>query len=179
MRSLIAVEYLSLDGVMENPAWTAPYFNDEVSVFQRQQLFASDGLVLGRVTYQGMAAAWPSVTDTDGFSERINALPKYVASASLQQTEWNAQLLKGDVVEAVNALKRQSGQNLLLYGSGQLVNALMAHQLIDEYHLLVHPLVLGGGKQLFTGGSQVALRLVASRITQTGVALLTYRPQQV
>ena len=78
MRSLIAIEYVSVDGVMENPAWTAPYFNDEVGAFQRDQLFASDGLLLGRVTYQGMAAAWPTVRDTDGFAERINRLPKYV-----------------------------------------------------------------------------------------------------
>ena len=177
MRSLIAIEYVSLDGVMENPAWTAPYFNEEVSAFQRDQLFASDGLLLGRVTYQGMAAAWPTVSDTDGFAERINGLPKYVASRSLQQTEWNARLLTGDLVEAVSELKEQAGQNLLIYGSGELVNALMAHQLIDEYHLLVHPLVLGDGKPLFTGGNQVALSLVASRITQTGVALLTYQPQ--
>ena len=177
MRSLIAIEYISLDGVMENPAWTSPYFNEEVSAFQRDQLFASDGLLLGRVTYQGMAAAWPTVRGTDGFAERINSLPKYVASRSLQQTEWNARLLTGDLVEAVGELKQQAGQNILMYGSGELVNAFMAHQLIDEYHLLVHPLVLGRGKQLFTGGNQVALRLVASRITQTGVALLTYRPQ--
>lgn len=177
MRSLIAVEYLSLDGVMENPAWTGPYFNDEMSAFQREQLFASDGLLLGRVTYQGMAAAWPAMTDTDGFAERINSLPKYVASRSLLPTEWNAQLLSGNLVEAVGALKQQAGQNLLLYGSGEIVNTLMAHGLIDEYHLLVHPLVVGSGKQLFGGGHPVALRLVASRITQTGVALLTYRPQ--
>ena len=177
MRSLIAVEYVSLDGVMVNPAWTAPYFNEEVGAFQRDQLFASDGLLLGRVTYQGMAEAWPTVRDTDGFAERINRLPKYVASRSLQPTEWNARLLSGELVEAVRELKQQAGQNLLIYGSGQLVNALMAHQLIDEYHLLVHPLVLGRGKPLFTGGNQVALSLVASRITQTGVTLLTYRPQ--
>ena len=177
MRSLIAVEYLSLDGVMENPAWTGPYFNDEISAFQRGQLFASDGLVLGRVTYQGMAAAWPTMRDTDGFAERINRLPKYVASRSLQPTEWNAQLLDGNLAEAVGALKQQTGQTLLLYGSGAVVNTLMAHGLIDEYHLLVHPLVVGGGKQLFAGGHPVALRLVTSRITQTGVAILTYRPQ--
>ncbi|GAB4021015.1 hypothetical protein GCM10028808_64500 [Spirosoma migulaei] len=114
MRSLIAVEYVSLDGIMENPAWTAPYFNEEVGAFQRDQLFASDGLLLGRVTYQGMAAAWPTVRDTDGFAERINGLPKYVASRSLQQTEWNARLLTGDLVEAVRELKQQSGQNVLL-----------------------------------------------------------------
>ena len=177
MRSLIAIEYVSVDGVMENPVWTSPYFNEEVSAFQRDQLFSSDGLLLGRVTYQGMAAAWPTVRDTDGFAERINSLPKYVASRTLQQTEWNARLLQGDLVEAVGELKQQSGQNVLIYGSGELVNALMTHQLIDEYHLLVHPLVLGRGKQLFTGGNQVRLSLVASQITQTGVALLTYRPQ--
>ncbi|SFF23859.1 dihydrofolate reductase family protein [Spirosoma endophyticum] len=177
MRSLIAIEYVSVDGVMENPVWTSPYFNEEVGAFQRDQLFASDGLLLGRVTYQGMAAAWPTVRDTDGFAERINGLPKYVASRSLQPTEWNTRLLRGDLVEAVGELKQQAGQNVLIYGSGEVVNTLMAHQLIDEYHLLVHPLVLGRGKQLFTGGNQVALSLVASQITQTGVVLLTYRPQ--
>lgn len=175
MSKLTVVTCLTLDGVMENPAWTAPYFNEEVAQHQRELLFAADALLLGRVTYEGFAAAWPSMQDEDGFADRMNRLPKFVASTTLPSAEWNATVLAGNVAEAVAGLK-QPGQHLLLYGSAELVRSLLPHGLIDEFHLLVHPLVLGRGKKLFAAEHEAGFRLVESSVTSTSVLLLTYRP---
>src|SRR6476469_8694349 len=104
MCKVVADVFLSLDGVMEDPAWTYPYFNDELGEFQQELLFASDALLLGRVTYEGFAAAWPGMRDETGFADRMNGLPKYVASRTLQTAAWNAEILQGDVAEAVMKL---------------------------------------------------------------------------
>ncbi|UOQ75582.1 dihydrofolate reductase family protein [Hymenobacter sp. 5516J-16] len=176
MSKLTVAMYLTLDGVMENPAWTSPYFNEEVGQLQQELLFASDALLLGRVTYQGFAAAWPTMQDEDGFADRMNRLPKFVASTTLETAAWNATLLRGDVVQEVANLKQQPNQNLLLYGSAELVRTLLPHHLIDEFRLMVHPVVLGQGKKLFTEESQATLTLIDSTTTRSGVLLLTYRP---
>lgn len=177
MRKVVAAEYLSVDGIMEEPAWTREFWNDELGQAQYDLLFASDALLLGRVTYQGFAAAWPSMTDEQGFADRMNNLPKHVASTTLDTAEWNATLIKGDVAEEVARLKQQPGQNLLVYGSADLVRTLMQHDLIDEYRLMVHPVIVGKGKRLFTEGSDTrTLRLVESKATATGVMILTYQP---
>ena len=115
------------------------------------------------------------MTDPDEFASRMNTMPKYVASRTLQSLEWNASLLQGDVVAAVRELKQQSGGNLLIYGSGELVRSLMTHDLIDEFRLMIHPVVLGKGMPLF-GGSTANLKLVDSKNTSTGVSVLTYQP---
>ena len=176
MRKIIAAEYLTLDGVMEDPAWTSPYFNDELGQTQRELLFASDALLLGRVTYEGFAAAWPGMTDEEGFADRMNSLPKFVASTTLNTAEWNATILQSDVPAAVAELKQAPGQNLLIYGSGDLVETLRQHHLIDEYRLMIHPVVLGKGKRLFKESRpHTDLTLVATRTTSTGVLLLTYQ----
>jgi dihydrofolate reductase len=128
-------------------------------------------------TYQGFAAAWPTMEETEGeFAVRMNRLPKYVASTTLAEPlEWNATLLKGDVPEEVQKLKQQPGQDILIYGSGALVNTLIGHNLIDEYRLMIHPVLLGGGKHLFRDGhATAALRLADTKTTSTGVVLLTY-----
>jgi dihydrofolate reductase len=178
MRNVVAVEYVSLDGVMEDPSWTAPYWNDELAQYQYDQLFASDALLLGRVTYQGFAAAWPAMTDERGFADRMNNLPKYVASTTLDKAEWNASLIKENVPDVVAKLKHGSGQDILIYGSAALVNTLIQHRLIDVYRLMVHPVVLGSGKRLFNDGVRADLRLIDSRTTSTGVALLSYEPSR-
>lgn len=175
MRKVIVAEYVSIDGVMEEPRWTAPYWNHELADLQRDLNFSSDALLLGRKTYQGFAQAWPNMTDPDEFASRMNTMPKYVASRTLQSLEWNASLLQGDVVAAVRELKQQSGGNLLIYGSGELVRSLMTHDLIDEFRLMIHPVVLGKGMPLF-GGSTANLKLVDSKNTSTGVSVLTYQP---
>ncbi|HDR7773449.1 MULTISPECIES: dihydrofolate reductase family protein [Bacillus cereus group] len=179
MGQIIVSMYLSLDGVMEEPAWTAPYFNEEVAKFQSNLLFESEALLLGRVTYQGFAAAWPSMTDEEGFADKMNSMPKFVASTTLEETEWNANLIKGNIVEEISKLKEQPGQNLLIYGSGELIQTLMQHDLIDEYHFMVNPVIVGSGKRLFkTVNDTKALKLLETRTTSSGVVILSYQPEK-
>ncbi|MGI4874464.1 MAG: dihydrofolate reductase family protein [Janthinobacterium lividum] len=177
MRKLTAAIYLTLDGVMEHPAWTGPYFNDELGQLQHELLFASGALLLGRVTYDGFRQAWPGMRDEQGFADRMNALPKYVASTSLTDPTWNATVLTGDAAAAVAQLKQEPGPDLLLYGSGELATTLRQYGLIDEYRLMVFPVVLGSGKRFFAEGDGAStLQLAASHTTSTGVSVLTYRP---
>lgn len=177
MGKIVAVEYLTLDGVMEEPRWSGPYFDAEVARFQHDNLFGSDALLLGRVTYEGFKAAWPGMTDKQGFADRMNSLPKFVTTATLTEPEWNATLLDGDVSERVAALKTDFAGTLLLNGSARLFQALHAAGLIDEYRLMFFPVILGAGRRLLPEGSaDGALKLVESQITSSGVALLTYRP---
>jgi dihydrofolate reductase len=172
--------YVSLDGVTEDPAWTAPYWSDALGVYQRDQLFASDALLLGRVTYEGFAASWPSMEDEEGdFAERMNALPKYVATRTLENLDWNATAIQGDVTRTVPELKQQSGKDILIYGSGGLVQTLMAHDLIDEYRLILHPVVVGKGKKLFPDDAKApTLRLRDVVQFDTGVVSLVYEPKR-
>lgn len=178
MRKIKVAMYVSLDGVVENPAWTGPFWNDELAKLQYDYLFASDALLLGRMTYEGFAAAWPTMTDTGEFGVKMNTMSKFVASRTLDKLEWNATLLKGDVPTAVARLKEQSGQDLLIYGSGDLVDELTRHRLIDEYRLMVHPVIVGSGKRLFSGLASdfpsTNLRLMNATTTATGVVVLTY-----
>ncbi|MEE6449380.1 dihydrofolate reductase family protein [Gottfriedia acidiceleris] len=176
MRKVIVSMYLSLDGVMEEPSWTMPYYNEEVAKFQSDLLFASEILLLGRVTYQGFAAAWPSMTDKDGFADKMNSMPKVVASTTLEEAEWNASLIKDNIAEEVLKLKQEPGQNILIYGSGELIQTLMQQELIDEYHLMVHPVVLGSGKRLFSEGiDKKGFKLVETKNTSSGVVILSYQ----
>jgi len=178
MRKVILSEYMTLDGVMEQPSWTVPYWTDAIAKFKYDELFSSDALLLGRVTYEGFAAAWPSVNDEQVFADRMNGLPKYVATATLTDLTWNnARALEGDVAAAVRALKEQDGQNILMYGSAALAQTLRQHGLIDEYRLMIHPLTLGSGKRLFQEGSDAsALRLTDTQTFDSGVVVLTYAP---
>ncbi len=186
MRNVVAVEYLTLDGVMQDPGgsgelehggWHNPYWNDELAQIQQEQLFASDALLLGRVTYEGFAAAWPSMRDEEGFADRMNSLPKFVASRTLEEPlGWsNSSLLEGDVPEEVAKLKEPEGGDILVYGSGALVNALLPHKLIDRYRLMVFPVVVGSGKRLFQDEvDKTDLKLTDAKTTSAGVAVLTY-----
>jgi dihydrofolate reductase len=182
MRRVVAAEYLSLDGVTEDPGpageyehrgWTVPYWDDDIAKWQTDQLFASDALLLGRVTYEEFVASWP-LRSGDPFTDRMNSLPKYVASRTLQEPlEWNSTLLTGDVVDSVAALKDQPGEDILLYGSGALVNTLLPHNLIDEYRFMIYPLVLGTGKRFFSDDSDKAtLTLKRAETSGTGVTML-------
>jgi dihydrofolate reductase len=188
MRQLIAAEYLSLDGGMEDPGptgdfeqrgWTMPYWSDELGKYQAELLFASDALLLGRVTYEEFAAAWPSRSG-DPFTDYINRMPKFVASRTLQEPlTWNARLLKGDVAEEVRRLKAQTGKSIVIYGSRELVNTLVQHNLIDVYRLMVYPVALRTGKRFFgDGGDKITLKLTSATTTSTGVAVLTYQRGQ-
>ncbi|MGS2646334.1 dihydrofolate reductase family protein [Streptosporangium sp. LJ11] len=176
MSKVVAVIYISMDGVVEEPAWTGPYWNDEHARFQSGQLHASRALLLGRKTYDGMSQAWPKMEGTPG-AEQMNGLPKYVASTTLRDPEWNATVIEGDVAEEVAKLKAEQGQDLLIYGSGELVAYLIEHKLIDELKLFLHPVVVGSGKRLFPDGvTTSAWKLAGTAAFSSGAIVLDYRP---
>jgi dihydrofolate reductase len=176
---LVATEYLTLDGVFEEPGkWSGPFFNDEAGQFKWDELQASDALLLGRKTYEGFAAAWPSMTDDVGFADKMNIMPKYVVSSTLDHCDWSGSLLlAGDVVEKVRTLKKEPGGDLLLSGSAQLFNMLKHEDVIDRYRLMVHPLILGTGRRLFAeGAEQKALKLAHTQTFSSGIVILEYEP---
>ena len=178
MGKVIAVEYLSLDGVMEEPGWSGLYFNDEVAKFQYDNLFESDALLLGRVTYEGFKAAWPTMEGTGDFGERMNGIRKYVATNTLTEPEWNATFLSGDVAAQISRIKGATNETLLINGSAELFTYLGDRGLIDEYRFMVFPVVVGSGKHLFEEGKGRAFTLIKSQITTSGVAILTYTPAE-
>jgi dihydrofolate reductase len=178
MRKVIVSEFITLDGVVEAPnQWSFPYWNDEIAQFKRGELFAVDALLLGRTTYEGFAAAWPGRTDEAGYADRINGMPKHVVSTTLQQAEWNnSHVIGGNVAQEVARLKQEPGQDILVFGSGTLAEALLRDGLVDQYNLLVYPIVLGSGQRLFGAGGNTALKLVDSKTYGSGVVLLIYQP---
>lgn len=175
MRTLVVTEFLSLDGVIENPMWTFPYWNDEIANFKGEESLASDTLLLGRVTYEGFAAAWPNSTDEG--ADYFNGVRKYVMSKTLDSVAWNnAVLLKGDLVTEVNKIKQMDGKDIIVHGSGKLVQALIKHDLVDRLRLLVYPVVLGKGQRLFEDGTTATLNLVEAKPLSGGVTALIYEP---
>ena len=178
MRKIVTSMLMALDGVVENPQmWTSQFRREESQKYKFDELFASDALLLGRITYQELAAAWPGITGTYG--ERMNSMPKYVPTTTLQEAEWNATLIKDNVVEEVTRLKQEPGQDIVIFGSVELIHSLMQEDLIDEYRLMVFPIVVGNGKRLFHGESQQkAFKLVQSHTFGSGVVVLTYEPNR-
>lgn len=177
MRNIVVTTFLSLDGVMENPAWTFPYWNDDIATFKGEETSANQALLLGRVTYQGFAAAWPESTDEG--AAYFNSARKYVVSTTLNTVEWNnSTLIKGNIVDDLINLKQQDGQDLVVHGSATLVRTLMHHNLVDRYRLLVYPVVLGHGKRLFAEGTTATLKLVETRSFNSGVVALIYEPNR-
>ena len=188
MGDIIVSEFITLDGVIEAPGgegslgeqsgWSFRFFNEEIGQFKKDDLFASDALLMGRVTYEIHASAWPSEKDEEGFADLMNSIRKYVVSSTLKQVEWNnSRLIKGNIPEEIIKLKREISRNILIDGGSDLVNSLMQHDLIDEYRLLVHPIVLGKGKRLFREGSpHRELRLREARALSGGVVALVYQP---
>ena len=176
MGKIVAVEYTTLDGVFEEPSWSGPYFNDELSSWQDGNLREADALLLGRKTYEGFASVWPQMeAETGHFGVKMNSMPKHVATTTLTSPEWNAIFMQGEVADAVRALKAEPG-NLLINGSGDLVNYLTRHNLIDEYRIMVYPVVQGEGRKLWEDGTKIALSLTDAWRTKTGVEVLTYVP---
>ena len=176
MRTIKLAMYVSLDGVVEGPTWTQEFWSEDLAQLQADYLYASEALLLGRVTYQGFAAAWPSMeAETGEFGRKMNAMPKYVATGTLAELEWNATSLGPDPVAAVRELRASDGADLLIYGSGALVDTLADAGLIDEYRLMVHPVIVGSGQRLFAGAAARTLSLADSVTTAGGVAVLTYR----
>ena len=178
---LVATEYVSLDGVFEEPGrWSGPWFDDEAGAFKFDELQAADALLLGRKTYEGFAAAWPTMREETGeFGVKMNTMPKFVVSATLTAPEWSgSEVVTGDVVEAVRELKGRPGGDLLLSGSAQLFNELARAGVIDVYRLMLYPVVLGGGARLFADGTPgtAGLTLLGSRAFASGVVILEYAP---
>jgi dihydrofolate reductase len=177
MRQIVVTEFVSLDGVMEAPGWTFKYWNDEIANFKGEESSASDALLLGRVTYEGFAAAWPESEDEG--AEYFNGVRKYVVSTTLDRAEWNNSILiRENVVEEIAKLKQQDGKDIMVHGSATLVQTLMQHDLVDRYRLLVYPVVLGKGKRLFQEGTPANLKLLESQSFSSGVVALVYEPER-
>ncbi|MEU0127786.1 MULTISPECIES: dihydrofolate reductase family protein [unclassified Streptomyces] len=194
MARLTLTAFVSLDGVTQAPAgpdedttggfgyggWLVPYADDGMGAFMAEVFDRSGAYLLGRRTYDIFAAYWPRVTDPeDPIASRLNTLPKHVVSTTLTAPAWeNTTVVSGDVPAAVARLKERTEEGeLQIHGSGVLARSLMAHDLIDEYNLLVHPVYLGAGRRLFPeGGQPTAFELVGARTTGSGIAIQTYRP---
>jgi dihydrofolate reductase len=183
MGRIVVSEFVSLDGVIEDPGWTWEFERGaEGDRFKLDELFASEALLLGRVTYQGFARAWPSITDDAGFADKMNSMNKFVVSATLSDTEatWNrTTVLRGDARAEVSELKARTRGDIPVEGSGQLVHSLINYGLVDELRLMVFPIVLGKGKQLFPDVDE-PVKFVLTDATSTGtVSLLVYRPAEI
>jgi dihydrofolate reductase len=177
MRKIVVTEFLSLDGVMENPGWTFPYWNDTISHFKGEEMDAADALLLGRITYEGFAAAWPNSNDEG--APAMNSIAKYVVSNTLQTADWNnSHIIRGNVIDELRKLKQQPGKDLLVGGSAMLAQTLIKNNLVDTYRLLIYPVVLGKGKRLFQDGATAALKLVESKDMGGGVVALVYEPDR-
>jgi dihydrofolate reductase len=183
---IVVTEFISVDGVVEDPGGSEHFERGgwafeanrgaEGDKFKLDETMASEALLLGRVTYEGFAASWPS---RDGeFADKFNTMPKYVVSSTLQQPEWNnSTVLKGDVVEEVAKLRQERDGDIVVHGSARLVQTLLDHGLVDELRLMVFPVVLGAGKRLFgPTGAKKPLRLADSKTVGDGVTILTYQP---
>jgi dihydrofolate reductase len=183
---IVVTEFVSLDGVMEDPGGSEDFRHGgwsfeiergaEGDKFKLDEALSADALLLGRVTYEGFAAAWP--TREGEFADKFNSMPKYVVSSTLENPEWNnSTVVKGDLAEEVAKLRREHDGDIVVHGSARLVQALLEHDLVDELRLMVFPVVLGSGKRIFDGKSdKKPLRLVDSKIVGDGVAILVYRP---
>ncbi len=194
MRRVVVVEYVSVDGVIQAPGhagedseggfdhggWTGPFMDDHRR-YLSEEFCAAGAFLLGRVTYEIFAAYWPTVTDEeDEIARALNSLPKYVASTTLNDAEWDGTtLIRSDVAEEVAKLKEQPGRDILVVGSSGLAQTLMQYDLVDEYRLWLHPVVLGSGKRLFREGTPTTtLRLVDTKTTSSGLVILTYEPAE-
>ena len=188
MRRLIASEFVTLDGVMQAPGhdehpdgkntWALAYAGEDQQRYKIDEVFEAGCLLMGRVTYEIFALFWPTAPKDEGFADRMNEIPKYVVSKRLREATWqNTTIISEDVSEAIAELKRQGGGDIYLYGSADLLNSLIPHDLIDEYRIMVFPVVLGSGKRLFRETTDIThLQLEETRTFESGVTVLTYRP---
>ncbi len=187
MGRIVVTEFVSLDGVMEDPggsehtkhgAWTFKFArSDEGDKFKIDEVVNAEAQLLGRVTYEGFADAWPKMSG-DPFSAKFNSMPKYVISKTLKKADWNnSTILRGNLVEEVKTLKQRVKGDILVSGSARLVQALIANDLVDQLDLMVYPVVLGSGKRLFDDmGDMKTLKLAGSKTVGDGVLILVYRP---
>jgi dihydrofolate reductase len=176
MRKLVESTFVTLDGVISEPqSWSPPYWDDDHFAYSRKLLFAADALLLGRETYEGFAQAWPERSG-DEFTDRMNSIPKHVASRTLSEATWNATIIQGDVAAAVAELKQEPGESILKYGTGELDRTLLEHGLLDELHFWVFPVLAGSGQRLIEGIETTHLKLVETTRFGSGIVVLTYTP---
>ena len=182
MRKLVVSEWVTLDGVFDSETmeqWFIPYHSDDRGEYIKEGILASDALLLGRVTYEMLAAYWPTLRNNEmGIADRLNSAPKYVVSSTLEKAKWNnSTIIQENAVEEITKLKQQPGQDILIFGSATLVPSLMKADLIDEYRLFVHPIIMGSGKRLFKDGMVTTrLKLVKTKTFSLGVILFCYQP---
>ena len=180
MRKIVVTEFISLDGVVEDPhLWHFEFWSDEMGDFKLNEVKVADALLLGRVTYEGFAAAWPGRTDDAGFADKYNSMPKYVVSTTLENPEWsNSHVIRDNVAEEVAKLKEGGDGEVQICGSVELINSLLDSDVIDEYRLMVHPIVVGKGKRLFKDrDASKSLVLTKTESLPNGVMVLTYAPK--
>jgi len=191
VRKIITTTWVTLDGFIAGPNgemdWVGEIYDEAMGLYESELISSADTLLLGRVTYQSFAGSWPHVPDNPNVSEnekeyarRLNAMRKIVFSRTLESVEWNNSTLRKEVVpEEIEQLKQEQGRDMLIYGSASIIQTLTNHGLIDEYQVLVHPLILGGGKPLFQDiHHQVKLKLVNSKTHPSGVVVQFYQPRE-
>lgn len=177
MRKLIVTEYTTLDGIMEAPhKWHDPWWSKMIEDYKIKELAECDILLMGRVTYEEFAPVWPNVKDDIGYAEKMNSMTKYVVSDMPLDGKWNnSHAIRVNVVEEIAKIKQQSGGDILIFGSATLVNSLVGTGLIDEYRIMIFPIVLGAGKRIFNENTSIpALKLIDTQTFDTGVVNLTY-----
>jgi dihydrofolate reductase len=189
MRRIVVTEFISLDGVVEDPGgaegykhggWTFKFNGPEGMKYKVEETFGHDAMLLGRVTYEGFAAAWPGRSDEAGFADRFNSMKKYVVSSTLTDPDWtNSEVLGPDLKAEIERIKAEPGQDIIVHGSIRLVQSLLALDLVDELRLMTFPVVLGSGKRLFADSDDpIALRLTSAQPVDNGTVILTYgRPE--
>ncbi len=176
MGKLVESTFMALNGFITAPQeWSPPYWDDEHGAYASKLLFAADALLLGRKTYEGFAQAWPTRSG-DPYTDRINAMPKYVASRTLTEATWNSTILEGDVIDEV-AKRKAGGENLLKFGTGELDRALIGAGLVDELHVWVFPVLAAGGDALIDGLGTTHLQLVETTPFASGIVVNTYAPK--
>ena len=186
MRRIVVTEFISLDGVVEDPGgaegykhggWTFKFNDPDGMKFKLEETLSHDALLLGRVTYEGFAAAWPGRTDEAGFADKMNAMKKYVVSSTLTDPSWsNSEVLGPDLPAEVERIKAEPGGDVLVAGSVRLVQGLLAHDLVDELRLMTFPIVLGSGKRLFGEAEEpIGFELASAQPLNSGTVILTYR----
>ena len=177
MRKLIESTFMSLDGVIDNPQnWSPPYWDDEHAAYAQKLMADTDELLLGRKTYEGFAEAWPQRSGAP-FTDKINAMPKHVATRTLTDLSWNARRLEGDAAEAVAELKQRDGENLLKYGTGRFSRTLIENGLLDELHVWIFPVLVGEGQRLIDGIDVTHLQLVDTTRFESGIVVNAYAPK--
>jgi len=176
MRKLVVTEFMTLDGSIGAPMWSFPYWGDDISNFKAEETESSSTLLLGRVTYEGFAQAWPAQADAPG-GAYFNGVEKVVVTSTLDNLEWNnSRKLEGDVIEGVKALKAGEDDNITIHGSGTLARSLIKAGLVDSIRVIIYPLTVGEGPRLFEDGMAGKYRLVEARPFASGAVGLIYEP---